>query len=230
MPPQTSMETFKLEVWEAFEQYLNTSHKAGKLLINATCRALYLRFLSDPDQKIVKPDKHKKSRLYTEKRGAINEFWIDNRGQLLHVGLRKKDITRPQTFVYDAFVIIAWIHDTGGHNRYKKTYQRAKNEAYGISKDDVQWLLEYFQVCMVNRQNITCASLQPIVALNVHKRVQANLIDIRTKPDGSYVWILHIKYHFSKHTMLYALTSKNAFKITYYISFYVRHIGALRNF
>ncbi len=85
---------------EAFEQYLNTSNKAGKLLMNATRQALYLRFLSDPDQKIVEADKYEKSRLYTEKRRAINEFCIDNKGQLLHVGLKKGDITRPQAFVY----------------------------------------------------------------------------------------------------------------------------------
>ncbi len=63
MPRQTPIEIFKLEVEEAFEQYLNTLHKAGKLLINATRRALYLRFLFDPDQKIVKPDKYEKSRF-----------------------------------------------------------------------------------------------------------------------------------------------------------------------
>ncbi len=60
-----------------------------------------------------------------------------------------------------------------------------KNEAYGISKSDVQWLLEHFQVYMVNCQNITRAPLQPIVALDLHERVQANIIDMRTKPDGS---------------------------------------------
>ncbi len=123
MPPQTPIEAFKLEVREVFEQYLNTSHKAGKLLMNATRRALYLRFFSDPDQKIVEPDKHKKFRFYTEKRRAINEFCIDNRGQLFHAGLRKRDITRPQAFVYNIFDIIARIHSKGGHKGYKKTYQ-----------------------------------------------------------------------------------------------------------
>ena len=95
MPPQTPIEAFKHEVQEVFEQYLNTSHKAGKLLINATHWALYLRFLPDPDQKIVEPDKHEKSRFYTEKRQAIKELCIDNRGQLLHVSLRQGGITRP---------------------------------------------------------------------------------------------------------------------------------------
>ena len=63
------------------------------------------------------------------------------------------------------------------------------------------------------------------MALNVHERVQADLIDMRTKPDGSFVWILHIKDHFSKHSMLYALTSKKASEIAYYISLYVPHFG-----
>ena len=137
--------------------------------MNATCRTLYLQFLSNPDQNIVEPDSHEKSRFYTEKRRAIKKFCIDNRGRLLHVGLRKEDITRPQAFIYDAFDIIARIHDTGGHNGYKKTYQQVKNEAYGISMDNVQWLLEHCQVCMVNRQNITRISLQSIVALDVHE-------------------------------------------------------------
>ena len=136
--------------------------------MNATRWALYPRFLSDTDQKIIEPDKHEKSRLYTKKHRAINGFCIDNKGQLLHDGLGKRDITRPQAFVYNAFDIIAQIHAAGGHNWYKKTYQRVKNEAYGTSRDDVQWLLEHCQVCMVNRQNITCATLQLIVALDVH--------------------------------------------------------------
>ena len=74
MPPQMPIEAFKPEVRETFEHYLTTSHKAGKLLMNASRRALYLRFLSDPDQKIVETEKHEKSRLYTEKSRAINEF------------------------------------------------------------------------------------------------------------------------------------------------------------
>ncbi len=83
---------------------------------------------------------------------------------------------------------------------------------------------------MVNRQNMSPESLQPIVALDVHDRVQADLIDILTKPDGSYIWILHIKDHSSKHSMLYSLTMKKASEIAYYISFYIRHFGAPRIF
>ena len=69
----------------------------------------------------------------------------------------------------------------------------------------------------------------PSYSLHVVKEVlggvQADLIDMRTKPNGEYVWILHLKNHFSKFSMLYALTSKRASEITYYISLFVRHLG-----
>ncbi len=143
--------------------------------------------------------------------------------------MRKRDIIRPQAFVY-AFDNITRIHGRGGDNRYKRTYQRVKNEAYRISRDDVQWLLEHCQVNIINRQNITRASLQSIVALDAHEQVQADLIDMYTKPDRSYVCILHIKDHFLKHTMLHSLTSKKASEIAYYIILYLHHFGAPRVF
>ncbi len=62
-----------------------------------------------------------------------------------------------------------------------------KKEVFGISRVDVQWLLEHCQVCMVNRQNTTRAPLQPIVVSEVLGRVQADLIDTRTKPDGEHI-------------------------------------------
>ncbi len=187
MAPQTPIDAFKPEVQEACQQYLNILNKTGKLLMNATRRALYLQFLYDPDQKTVELDKYEKSRFFPENLQAINEFCFDNSGQLLHVGLRKKDITRPKAFFYDAFDIITRIHGTERHNRYKKKDQRVKNESYGISRDKVQWLLEDCQVWMVNCQNNICAYWQHIVALDVHKRVQADFIDMRNKPKISYV-------------------------------------------
>lgn len=78
---------------------------------------------------------------------------------------------------------------------------------------------------MLNRQNVTRAPLQPIVVKEVMAQVQADLIDMRTKPDGEFVWILHLKDHFSKFSMLYALKSKRSSEITYYINLFVRHLA-----
>lgn len=46
-----------------------------------------------------------------------------------------------------------------------------KNDIYDILRNDIQWLLKHYQVCMVNCQYITNALLEPIVTLNVHKQV-----------------------------------------------------------
>ena len=92
-----------------------------------------------------------------------------------------------QAFVYNAFDYIEQIHTEKGHNSYKKTFQQVKREVFGISRADVQWLHEYCQVCIVNRQNTRRALLQPIVITEVLRRVQVDLINIRTKPNGEHV-------------------------------------------
>ena len=165
MPPQDPVQAFTPEVRAAFEAFLNGSCTTTRNLTNATKRAQYLSFLADPEQKITERDKAEKKRLHAEKRRAIKEFCVDSRGQLLHVAQKKGEITKPQAFVYDAFDFIEKIHAARGHNGYKKTFQRVKKEVFGISRADVQWLLEHCQVCMVNRQNITRAPLQPIIVL-----------------------------------------------------------------
>ena len=99
-----------------------------------------------------------------------------------------------------------------------------KKEVFGISRADVQWLFEHCQICMVNKQNTTQAPLQPIVVKEVIGRVQADLIDMRTIPDGEHLWILHLNDHFYKFSILYALTSKRASEINDYISLFDRHL------
>ena len=136
---------------------------------------------------------------------------------------KKRDITKPQTFLYDVFNHINRIYAAGGHNGYKETFQQVKKKVFGISRAEIQWLREYCQVCMLNRQNTTHALLQPIVIRKILARVQTDLIDMRTKFNGEYVWILHLKDHFSKFSMLYALKSKKTSEITFYINLFVQH-------
>ena len=61
----------------------------------------------------------------------------------------------------------------------------------------------------------------PIIVTEVLGRVEADLIDIRTKSDGKHIWIPDLKDHFSRFNMLYAFTSKKTSEITYYISLFI---------
>lgn len=44
---------------------------------------------------------------------------------------------------------------------------------------------------------------------------------MHTKLNDEYVWILHLKDHFSKFSILYALKSNKALEIAYYIGFFM---------
>ncbi len=85
--------------------------------------------------------------------------------------------------MYDVFDHIKRIHAACGHNSYKKTFQRMKKEVFIISIAEVQWLLEYCQVCLLKTQNTTRAHLKHIIVREILARVQADVIDIRIKPD-----------------------------------------------
>ncbi len=56
-------------------------------------------------------------------------------------------------------------------------------------------------------------------------RLQVNLIDIFTNPDGEYIWILHLKDHSLKFIMLYSMKNKNAVEIAYYIGLFVYYLS-----
>jgi hypothetical protein len=48
---------------------------------------------------------------------------------------------------------------------------------------------------------------------------------MRHQPDGQFKWIFHLKDHFSKHSMLYAMKSKRASEVADNLELYIRHVG-----
>lgn len=113
----------------------------------------------------------------------------------------------------------------------KKEFLASEKKSFGISRVDIQWLLEHFQVSIVNKQNTTWTPLQPIVVTEIPGRIKSDLIAVRIKPNSKHVQIEQLKDDFFKFSMLYTLTSKKASKIGYYISFfiwYMRISGILR--
>ncbi len=56
-------------------------------------------------------------------------------------------------------------------------------------------------------------------------RLQTNLIDLRTKPDDKYIWILHPKDHFSKFNIFYPSNKKKPLGISDYIERFVRYLS-----
>lgn len=65
--------------------------------------------------------------------------------------------------------------------------------------------------------------------MEVLKTLLADIIYIQTKLNCKYIQILYLKDFFPKFSMLYALKSKKASEIAYYIGFFVRHLGILES-
>lgn len=125
MPPQNPVCARTPEVRLAFEAY-KRNKQDRKALMNATKRAQYLHFLANSEQKIIEKDKAERARLLSEKRRAIEDSAWTNEVNFVMLIMKKGDITKPQAFAYDTFDQIERIHAAGGHNGYKKTFQRTK--------------------------------------------------------------------------------------------------------
>ena len=222
--PRTGVQAFSQDIEHAFQTYLEKESK-NRSLFTAADRSRYRMCLEEPDLKpqLLFPDKADQQRFWNQKHDAITNYELDPQSQLYRTPKTAEERPRVVACTYDSFKHIVHAHHSVAHAGISLTYKELVRTVYGIAREDVKWLLKHCRVCLVNRKNITRAPLQPIVAEGVLERVQADLIDMRHQPDGHNKWILHIKDHFSKFSMLYALHSKRAIEIADAFSLFVRH-------
>jgi len=121
----------------------------------------------------------------------------------------------------EAFDRIKQVHAQLGHAGYVKTFKCLHERFYGITKEQVQWLIGRCQTCLKNRPNRSRGELEPIISHRILERVQIDLIDMRHEPDGQFKWILHFIDHFSKFSCLAALKSKRAVEVADAIAIWV---------
>lgn len=220
--PRTATRAFSRDIESRFQVYVEDESK-NKSIFTATDRTKYRNFLANKDIQPSKQDSAADQQQFrNQKSDAVRNYELDKHNQLCRRAKGDFD-ERIVACTYDAFRHIVRAHSDIGHGGVTATYQELSRTVYGIARKDVQWLLPHCQVCLVNRPNTTRAPLQPIISQQVLERVQGDLIDMRHQPDGHYKWILHFKDHFSKFSVLYALTSKRAIEIADGFSMFVRH-------
>lgn len=124
--------------------------------------------------------------------------------------------------VYDA---ILDAHQRSHHAGHTKTFHQVQLRYYGISREEVVWLLKHCTVCLQSRPSNTRAPLEPIESSYTLHRVQIDLVDMRAVPHNGYHWILHIKDHFSKFSFLYPLHNKTAVGVAKCIAEWLGIVG-----
>ena len=81
---------------------------------------------------------------------------------------------------------------------------------------DSTWIELFLQTCQGCQVRVPLKkpkSAKPIISLGFLTRVQADLIDMISRPDGEMKWILHVRDHSTKYSWTFPLTSKRAVEV-----------------
>ncbi|CAG8692294.1 8961_t:CDS:2 [Gigaspora margarita] len=98
------------------------------------------------------------------------------------------------------YYIIAEEHLTIGHEGTRNTYTEVSDKYHGIKRCLVDRFVEKCKTCKSRRKSIKPLAIKPI-------------INIRTRKDGEFKWIAHVRDHFSHFFWAHVLTDKYAAKM-----------------
>jgi hypothetical protein len=138
---------FTAETEQNFDLYLNNPTHTNRQLFTSSKRAEYCYWLRNPKEKPSSEDKDLRQKQYNAKSKALSLFELRD-GQLF----RKAHDDKPAKYVmcsYETFECIKSTHLALGHARIVKTFKALQDRYYGITKDEVTWLVNHCQNCLV---------------------------------------------------------------------------------
>jgi hypothetical protein len=89
-----------------------------------------------------------------------------------------------------------------------KTHQRVNELYYGITQDNVEWILNRCTHCIETAANKSAPGVTPIISKGPLHKTYIDLMDFRSQRDSDFAWILQVKDHFSKFIWLFPLKDK----------------------
>ncbi|CAF2081135.1 unnamed protein product [Rotaria magnacalcarata] len=108
------------------------------------------------------------------------------------------------------YQILQEAHLKTGHGGRDKMRHEITQHYYWIPSKIIDSFLSTCMSCQVRRPLKLHVIPTAIISLGFMTRLQMDLIDMRTRPDGEFKWILHCRDHFTKYSWAYALPSKEA--------------------
>lgn len=106
------------------------------------------------------------------------------------------------------FATIARVHISLGHIGQNITATHIIKEYYRIANEKINFLVKLYEICHRKAHSKSKDALKNIVSTRLSRRVQIDLIDITITSDEDFVWIYHMKNHFSKFHMLFPIINK----------------------
>jgi transposase InsO family protein len=121
----------------------------------------------------------------------------------------KKNGTRI-AMIENYYEILKEAHLKTGHGGRDKMRHETAQHYYWIPSKVIDAFLPTCVSCQVRKPLKLHVVPTAIIFLGFMTRLQMDLIDMRTRPDGEFKWILHCRDHFTKYSWGYAMPSKEA--------------------
>jgi Integrase zinc binding domain len=214
-------ELFSAQTIRQFQEFLDAPTHSNREIITQRQRAIFRDYLNNPTVPVTGTGRQRQAN-YNDQHRALHSFELrDN--QLWKQGKDGKS-SRYAVSTYEIFERVKNVHTQLGHTGVNKTHEICAQRYYGITKVDVAWLLTRCAVCLLNKPNKD-SPIKPIEVFNIMERVQVDLVDMSANPDGNYKWILQMKDHFSKYSVLYPLATKHAEPVATLLADFVANFG-----
>ena len=88
---------------------------------------------------------------------------------------------------------------TNNYIRVRPTHDEIYEVWYGISREDVEWVLEKCSMCALDEDKQGTAVVKPIETRYCMDRIEFDLMDFQSLADSEFTWILQIKDTFSRY-------------------------------
>ncbi|KAK7097700.1 hypothetical protein V1264_004638 [Littorina saxatilis] len=118
--------------------------------------------------------------------------------------------SRPVVCKEDLYDTIKRCHIRVGHSGRTKTWAEVSANYAWIKHGLVLLFIGTCRECATRISIKKPPAGKPIISLGFMTRMQMDLIDFTSVPDGDYLWILHLRDHFSKFSWAFPLKSKRA--------------------
>ena len=111
------------------------------------------------------------------------------------------------------YSIISQCHQAVGHSGRDKTWDKVNSNYSWIRRDAVKLFLDTCPDCNIRKPVKRQKTSKSEISLCFMGCVHLNLIDMTSKQDGVYNWILHVTDHLSKYLWTFPLKSNTLFEI-----------------
>jgi len=149
------------------------------------------------------------------------KFWVQQTFSLTHTGKAKhlllKKSNKPVCVRENMYDVIGSIHENLQHAGYAKTFDELKKRYSYIPRKLVAAFVNACSFCTSRRTVSTPVSVTPTIANKFMSRVQLDLIDLRTRPNGEYRYIVHARDHFTRFSWAEALTDNQAINVARFL-------------